>query len=326
MSTGNLPTFEEVLEDQKDLLGELEAERLVAVEKYEKAKPIRLILIIAAVLFLLSGFVFGNEVTPVIFAVTLFFLVPITFTLFPVLVAKHYDEKNVEFQIVSSLITAFDRELEYLMESNIPAEALSDGGLLFMHYNHTLRGRNYIRGYYRQNYFQCSHIGMGHEEKEYLNFIFGRKPAFNYLIVEFNKTFHSKTIVKQDRLEESMGYLAHKVQNFIKGGTLAKFEHAEFERNFAVFTEDQVEARYILSTKLMEKLLVLNKQFEDGIEVSFENGRMHLLMGQYYPFFYYSFNFQHSIESLYEKVYDELHNLFELVAIFELNQKLWSKQ
>ena len=94
------------------------------------------------------------------------------------------------------------------------------------------------------------------------------KTVFEGVVISLSvkKSFEGHTIVMRDR---------GLVGNFLKskfGTSLEKagLEDPKFEKIFEVFTNDQVEARYLLTTSFMERLLDLNDVFEGkGIQCSF---------------------------------------------------------
>ena len=72
---------------------------------------------------------------------------------------------------------------------------------------------------------------------------------------EFNKTFRGRTYVFPDKAERLLGRFGAFLQGLDKAhGTLMPMEDVEFEKRFAVYGDDPVEARYVLSTSLMERL------------------------------------------------------------------------
>lgn len=84
----------------------------------------------------------------------------------------------------------------------------------------------------------------------------------------FHKSFHSRTLVLRDA-----GIL-----NRFGGGnglTRARLESPAFEKSFEVYTNDQVEARYLLTPDLMERLNELEKVFRGGaLRCAFIDGEM----------------------------------------------------
>ena len=94
------------------------------------------------------------------------------------------------------------------------------------------------------------------------------KTIFDGVVISLSvkKPFEGQTIIMRDR-----GMFG----NFLKSKFATSLEKAgledpKFEDIFEVFTNDQVEARYLLTTSFMERLLELNDVFEGkGVQCSF---------------------------------------------------------
>ena len=87
----------------------------------------------------------------------------------------------------------------------------------------------------------------------------------------FNKTFQGHTVVVPDFGRKRFGFLGNMFQSLNKnhGEELIKLEDPEFERLFAVYGDDQVEARYILSPSLMQQLINLQKKLDKELRIAF---------------------------------------------------------
>jgi hypothetical protein len=84
------------------------------------------------------------------------------------------------------------------------------------------------------------------------------KPLFRglLLVADFNKTLAGRTVVLPDEQESALGRWAHLAQALDRRrGELVRLEDSSFERIFKVYADDQVEARYALSTSLMQRLV-----------------------------------------------------------------------
>lgn len=93
-----------------------------------------------------------------------------------------------------------------------------------------------------------------------------------FVRLSMNKNFAGKTIVKRDR-----GMLANWLTKKTSDLSHVALEDVIFEEKFEVYSSDQVEARYLLTTAFMDRLLKLSKLFDDkGIQCSFYED--HLLM------------------------------------------------
>lgn len=92
---------------------------------------------------------------------------------------------------------------------------------------------------------------------------------------ELPKDCGGNVLVLPDHLEDKIGYLAHSVQSLrtIEGTKLVKMEDPEFERRFAVYADDEVVARYVLTPAMMRRITMLKSKFGRDIMLSFcQNG------------------------------------------------------
>jgi hypothetical protein len=88
------------------------------------------------------------------------------------------------------------------------------------------------------------------------------------LKLDFHKTFYGRT-----RIAREAGFFNR--LNTSREMQRAKLEDPEFERAFAVFTTDQVEARYLLTPDLMQRLVDLERAFRGGrLQACFDGGEM----------------------------------------------------
>ena len=109
-------------------------------------------------------------------------------------------------------------------------------------------------------------------------------------------------------------------------GRLVKLENPEFEKLFAVFSTDQIEARYILTPAIMEAMVRIHKQYKRKMYLSFTGTRVYVAM---------SFN-----KNLFEpKImgkgvnFNDVEFMFNLFVMNEtivhelnLNTRIWTKE
>ena len=314
-----LPTLQHVLTLNSERISEQEETRRLAEKYYNEVRPLMRALGILA-LFVIIGASFKSLSLGFAFLMVFILVYAILGTLVPTLVGDNYDDKEVKKEIIIRVLECFGTEIEYFPDSCIPLKAIKKGGIHIKDYRTTVQGMHYFRGYYDSNYFQFSYLTVNSSSiSEYGG-------SRNYLIVNFNKHTDKQVIVVQDKLEKHLGYLANNIQNIATNNSLVKLENADFEKKFAVYSKDQIGARYMLSTTMMEKILKLNTKYKNGVNVSFIDGNMHVDIKWADPFFDYTFNLSDDIKMLYGKVYEELFGLFELIEALDLNKKLWSKQ
>ena len=115
-----------------------------------------------------------------------------------------------------------------------------------------------------------------------------------FAVVDFNKKFNGHTIVLSDAMEKRVGHLAKNLQNFNAArGILVELEDTEFENDFMVYSTDQVEARYILSTSLMERITRLKRKIDKPIMLSFNKNKLYL--GIQHPYGFLCLNKEESL-------------------------------
>lgn len=93
---------------------------------------------------------------------------------------------------------------------------------------------------------------------------------------ETDLSFRSGVVLVPDHLENKIGYLAHHIQKFNQQNK-AKFmqlEDPEFEHYFAVYAEDEVEARRILTPLMMQRITALRRLSDRDLLLSFSGNRL----------------------------------------------------
>jgi hypothetical protein len=88
-----------------------------------------------------------------------------------------------------------------------------------------------------------------------------------FFVADFNKHFAGATFLFPKQIATEPGSLgetfgAWQISRYAHLGELVKLEDPEFARIFEVRSSDQIEARYILSSSLMQRLIAFCQQFE----------------------------------------------------------------
>ena len=125
--------------------------------------------------------------------------------------------------------------------------------------------------------------------KKVLEIDHGRVRGQTYYVTQFrglvislslNKTFEGKTVVKKDR-----GRLVNWTRDKLSDLEVVRLEDPRFEKEFEVYSTDQVEARYLLTGSFMERLVkvryafrVLNEYIEPAITCSFYKNQLLMMI------------------------------------------------
>ena len=230
-------------------------------------------------------------------------------------------------KIITPLIQELDKNLEYLPQKHID-ETYFTRSKFFTSRPDRVSGNDYIHGKIDGVPIQLSDF---HAERRYQdskgNITWRTMFQGLFIVSEFNKNFQGQTVVLPDKAQHTFGDL---VGNWLQSNNfsrneLVKMDDPEFEKEFVVYATDQVEARYILTHTLMQKLLHYKKESEHPLYTSFVGGNIYLAIDYNKDLFEASVF--HSL--LKYKIAMEYLKTLQLgvgvVKELNLNQKLWSK-
>jgi len=148
-----------------------------------------------------------------------------------------------------------------------------------------------------------------------------------FFMADFNKHFNGKTVVLPDTAEKLFGGLGKIFQkaNFFRG-QLIKLEDPEFERNFVVYGDDQIEARYILSPALMARIVDFKRKTGQKIYLSFVGSKVFVAVWINRNLFEPKlFNTLLDFEPI-KQYYEDLTLAIGIVEDLNLNIRIWTKQ
>ena len=151
-----------------------------------------------------------------------------------------------------------------------------------------------------------------------------------FFVADFNKRFLSTTVILPDTMQPMLGGFGQNLQEF---GTLfssakrelVRLEDPDFERAFAVYSSDQIEARYILSPALMRRLVEFRARCNADIRVVFSTGQMKLAIPLGMDWLEApSLSTPLTLQSL-ELCLQQLRFACGIVSDMDLNTRIWSK-
>ncbi|HMI01336.1 MAG TPA: DUF3137 domain-containing protein, partial [Pedobacter sp.] len=145
---------------------------------------------------------------------------------------------------------------------------------------------------------------------------------------DFNKYFNGITVVRPKDFGSAIGaWFSDKLPIFSSSGKeLVKLENPNFEELFVTYSSDQVEARYILTPSMMERLCQLEDKCKYTISLSFIDTQMFIafpLDKDYFePPVFKSLLDQKSInEDL-----SVIRFMYDIIKELDLNTRIWGKQ
>ena len=230
-------------------------------------------------------------------------------------------------KVIAPLIEEIDKNLTYIPEMHIPL-ANFNRSKLFTKRPDRVSGNDYVRGKLDNIdiAFSDFHAQKRHRDSK------GRESwetIFQGLLIvsDFHKKFHGETVILPDSAQSMFGDLIGswlQANNFSRN-ELVKMDSPAFEKEFVVYSTDQVEARYILTPTLMQKLLNYKKRSKHPLYVSFIRGKIYMAIeyndDMFEPSVFHSL-LSYKIAMEYVAT---LHLAIGIVEELKLNQKLWSK-
>jgi hypothetical protein len=238
-------------------------------------------------------------------------------------VIKDYrvDFKN---KIIAPLIKEIDPSLNYLPTLHIPISDFNHSN--FFQRPDKVSGNDFVKGKIdgvelKFSDFHAQKVHKDSKGRESYETIFQGL----FIISEFPKNFRGETLVLPDSAQKMFGNLIGnwlQSKNFSRD-ELVKMDNIEFEKEFVVYATDQVEARYILTPSLMEKLLIYKKRTKHPLYISFKGGKIYMAI-EYNDDMFEPSVFHSLLEYKIAKEYIEtLHLAVGVVEELKLNQKLW---
>ncbi len=142
---------------------------------------------------------------------------------------------------------------------------------------------------------------------------------------DFNKNFNGVTIVRPKDFGASLSaWFAKNVYSF-GDKTVVDLENETFNKNFVVYSNDQIEARYILTPALMERIGQLNQRCAHTVSLSFINANMYIafpLAKNYFEAPIYKTLLK---PNLLDDDLSVLSFMYDIVHELDLNTRVWSK-
>jgi len=137
-----------------------------------------------------------------------------------------------------------------------------------------------------------------------------------FMVADFNKSLSYTTRVIQAR----DGFF----EKLFNRKTKVSLENPEFEKIFNTYCEDQVEARYILSTAMMERIVKLQKMWNDKVNLSFSGNHVYIAINHARNLFEPDLSDKMELEQV-ERIFKEINACLKIIDTLDLNTRIWTK-
>jgi len=299
----------------------LELERLVVVKKILKLRWILGTILAIGSLFV---FIFNTLMDSITYICSLGIFIFMIYLFFQNLFSKRY-VSGFKDEVLAKIIKFLDPNLTFdklLYISSFDYQKSHIFKKKFDRYN----GNDLVSGVIDQTKILFSDLHteykvQGEKKVEWVTIFKGI-----FFIADFNKEINGELFVLPDKITKNLGHIASFFQGYNKKhGDLAKMDNPEFEKNFVVYTSNQITARYILTHSMMERILRLKKQVGVEIYLSFIGTKIYIAIA-YNEDKFEADPFKSLKNFIPIRNYVEtLTLLLSIIDDFKLNDRLWSR-
>lgn len=220
-----------------------------------------------------------------------------------------------------------DVDLQYSILGGISQSQFQSCGLFSCPDEYTSNGL--IEGKIGKTQFRCASI-YAQEIRTYSKNRKQKIIIFSglFFIADANKDFIGRTFVVPDNVESLLGNTGHSLQELFAPHRfgrceLVSLEDPDFERSFATYSSDQIEARYLLTPMLMQQISAVQKRWNCPLYIAFIYGKMFLAIGTRQNWF----NSPSVMTSVNAEVIQSAHQnilmMLHLVDELGLNTRIW---
>ncbi len=236
-----------------------------------------------------------------------------------------------KLRIIKEIVEFIDSGLDYQSGNFIPEHTYMASEIFKTHPDR-YRGKDYVSGKIGATAIEFSQIHSEYKT-EHIDRNGRRRTQWHtifkgiFFIGDFNKNFQGRTVVLPDTAEKLLGVLGTSLQSMnVTRGQLIKMEDPEFEKMFVVYGDDQVEARYLLSTSLLERIVNFRKKSGANIFISFVRSKIFVAVDHPQDIFEPRI-FKTLIDfAPIQEYFEHLTLVLGIVDDLNLNTRIWLKQ
>lgn len=238
----------------------------------EMRKRLRNKNILIIILFIIFGFVIFSFYIKINFELLLLFLALYKFVSF-ILTRKDSKKYSLSFKnffVKSSLIKTFNN-LNYQPDCGIDKSIIASTNMMYMGDRYT--SNDLITGSYKNIGFTQADVHIEDKRRDsdgdsyYVTLFRGR-----WMIFDFNKNFKANVQVSQK------GFGNNKVKSLFSNDKLkyVEMESEQFNKIFKVYAVEPIDAFYILTPKIMERLMNLDEMNSGKLLLCFVDNKLHV--------------------------------------------------
>ena len=240
----------------------------------------------------------------------------------PIDQSQVFGSSTFKEKVISRMVSFINPSVKYIPLAHLALRDVFESGL-FQERNYTLDGSDQISGRYNGVPFISCDLSM-YFKRNFSEENDSPDCAFygQFFVARFNKTFSTPTYIVPTKNKYST--LSYLIDN---KGEKVKLEDPEFMKMFHVYSNDQLEARYILTPSLMERIKELAKRVKGEFYIAFYNNKITVANNSGINNFEASFSksLVKDDNELLVGFYTDMCNQFAIIDELKLNLNIWKK-
>lgn len=140
------------------------------------------------------------------------------------------------------------------------------------------------------------------------------------LVAEFNKKLQGITVVRPKSGWAIGNFLGDFFNSF--RGDVIQLENQAFMQQYTAYSSNQIEARYVLTPLLMERILEIEQKFGRRLNLSFFNSRVYVAFPFRENFFEPNINRPIGVEQFRDEI-TLVNNMLGVIEALDLNTRIW---
>lgn len=238
---------------------------------------------------------------------------------------KFYFKLNVKKELVASILSKLGNEIQLHPEKGIPSSAFNNSQLFTNDADH-YHSEDLVTGKYVHTRFRFAEVhaqyktttrdSRGNVKTSYTTIFDGI-----LFIAHFHKKLNNLTVVRP-KIGALFGAGIGSFFDRFNRTTVA-LENVEFMRRFSTYGSDQIEARYVLTPSLMERILTLEKEYGKRISLSFLHDEVYIAFPNSGDFFEPNINKPITLEQFRPDI-SLVQGMFDVIESLDLNTRIWA--
>jgi hypothetical protein len=224
-----------------------------------------------------AEYIAGTQAT-LIAAGCILFVILVILGLLPKLLMREY-RSAFKMSLIDKFVKFLDNNLQYDLFGFVSGGAYSMANL-FRQQAERYSGSDLVKGRLGDIPVEFSRVHSEYYTKRGKHHSWVTIFKGLFFVADCNKNFSGQTIVLPDTAQNLLGKLGQALQLMLPPiGRLVKFDDAEFEKYFVVYSENEAEARYILSPSLMSRVIEFRKKNRSAwLRLSFTGSQVYVAL------------------------------------------------